>query len=159
MSGVQSPLNEERADRSLLHLFPPSLHSLRSAPPSFCLLFICSPGGPSVLSFSLRAAPKHGQRGRDRPSPIRRGRRPLLKSHCREKQLRPPRNRSRAKFVSRWHHYCERARGREGGGEKFEIFPHSTTQKGIIFSLGHHSNEISQVRSRKEARSAQTERE
>ena len=36
----------------------------------------------------------------------------------------------RAKFASRWHHYCDGES--RGGEEKFEIFlAHSTTEKGI----------------------------
>ena len=124
VSGVQSsPLNEERAarptGRSLLHLFPPSAPPI---PPSLCPPFICSPGGPPS-SPPPPSTPKHGPR-------------PTSEAASEESlpgktapPSAPPWNRqlaSRAKFASRWHHYCERRRK----AEKFEIFPHSTDDGG-----------------------------
>ena len=137
VSGVQSsPLNEERAARPtgrpaahcctfFLPLLRPSLPPsalLSFAPPVVLHPLLRRHQNTAETNFGGRCASEESLPGKTAPR---------LPAPTRNRKLA-----SRAKFASRWHHYCERRR-REA--EKFEIFPHSTDdateEEGIIFSL------------------------
>ena len=141
VSGVQSsPLNEERAarptDRPAAHCCTFFLPLLR---PSLFLPALLSFAPPVVL-HPLLLLRRHQNTGSALAETNFGGR--FASEESLPGKTAPPSRaslespaRSRAKFASRWHHYCERRR-REA--EKFEIFPPRPTteeEEGIIFSL------------------------